>query len=130
MYMENMLCTRVQLVELVEKKTKIKCSDDWILSEGLIHGFIVGKSKVGQKPIFEVDDDKFNSWVSEFTIPKNYVSLRKAKDYGISYMTARNAYQNGELEVKTLGFGKERMQYADKNELRRVGARHPKCNIQ
>lgn len=118
------------LTELVLKRTKVKCSDSWIISEGQLNGFIKNISKNGTKVVYEIDDEQFNAWIDKYKVPKNYVSLRNAKECGISYMTARNAYDNGELEVKTLGFGTERKQYADRNELKRVGAKHPKCNIQ
>lgn len=127
--MENMV-TKTELVELVENRTKVKCSLSWILTEGLTYGFIKNKSKDGTKILFTVDTDVFDKWVSEYTVPDNYVSLRKAEDYGLSYMVARNASDRNELNVKILGFGTERMQYADKDELRKVGSNHNRRNIQ
>ena len=97
--------------------------------QGKRNGFLVRNKSDGRER-YDVNEKKFNEWLSNFIVDKDYVPVGEtARANNIPYMGLKYQLEKNNCEVKKLGIVRGGLLYAKRKDIERIVAtyrRRPK----
>lgn len=92
-----------------------------IYRQGKKYGFLVRNNKRNCRERYNVDEEKFNEWISNFKVDDSYIALGEAcRVYNISYAALKYQLNRNNCEIKKLGIIKGGLLYAKRTDVERV----------